>query len=80
MTHNEILTLFYAALESPRGILVQTSSAEKLKQKCYIARATERKNMNTEFDRITFQTSPGDPIGELWLVLKPQAEIDNGEK
>jgi len=71
MTEVEAQSLLYKALETPYGIILRTSSSDLLKRRLYVARAEARKANNFDFDRISFQTSPTDPVGELYLVLKP---------
>lgn len=77
MTDAEIHTLFYAAIESSQGIVVSTSSSEQLKKRCYVARAAARKQNILDFDSLTFQISPDNPHGELWIMQTKPMELPN---
>ena len=81
MSDAELKTILYEALNHPRGVVVQTNSPEKLKQRLYVVRAEERKRGNFSFDELTFRTSPLASDSELWLVLKvsPTEETQSGE-
>ncbi len=70
MTDTELKTLLYEALNSSQGIVIATSSPEKLKQRLYIIRASLRKEGILDFDELTFRTSPLNSDSELWIVRK----------
>ena len=63
-----MLDHLYAALHSPRGIIIQTEDAEKLRQRYY---AIRRETLDPDLDRLSFIISPTDP-SQLWIVRNDQ--------
>jgi len=65
-----VIELLYAALASPNGIIVETSSVERLRQKLY----TARRELNDEaLEALSLVPSPTNEC-ELWIVRRPQRE------
>ncbi len=79
MTDNEIIALFYAALDSAHGVVIATSSAELLKKRLYVVRASEKKLGNLMFNILSFRTSPIDSAGQVWIV-KNKEKVDGKEE
>lgn len=61
------LSLWYEALGSPFGVIVECSDAEKAKQKLYTLR---REAGDKDLESIAIMTSPTNPTKDLWLVKK----------
>ena len=59
-----LLEYWYAALNSPSGICLRVSDAERIRQKLYTAR---REACDLDLNAISVVISPTDS-GELWLV------------
>jgi hypothetical protein len=64
----EHLSYLYDALAQPRGIVVKTSSPERLRQKLYDLRKTHA----PVFEDLTFLVSPSNPDDQLWIIKKHQ--------
>ncbi len=58
-----LIELLYAALHSPLGIVVSTTSPERLRQKLYPLRKEDPALLP-----LSFIISPFNPGGELWIV------------
>lgn len=67
----QLLELLYAAKGSTFGIVVETSSAERLRQKLYAV----RREYAPEFEQLSFIISPING-SDLWIGKKEQ---DNAE-
>lgn len=61
-----LLELMYDALYQPRGVVVETNSPERLRQKLYKI----RKDHAPTFDNIAFIISPTEPNTQLWIIKK----------
>lgn len=62
--------IWYSALASPFGIIVETDDTEKLKARLYAARSEA---MDPDLQNISIKVSPFNP-SHLWLVKrKPDA-------
>ena len=57
----------YDALQSEHGIVVRSTSAERLRAKLYPLRKED-----VEFHSLSFVLSPDDPEHDLWIVKKVQ--------
>jgi len=65
-----VIELLYAALTSQHGIIAETSSVERLRQKLYAA----RRELNDEaLEALSLVPSPTNEC-ELWIVRRPQHE------
>ncbi len=65
-----MIELLYTALASPHGIIVETSSVERLRRKLYAA----RRELNDEaLEALSLVPSPTNEC-ELWIVRRPQRE------
>lgn len=62
-----LLELWYAALRSPKGIVVETTDPNRLKQQLYKVR-TEA--CDESLNEIAILQSPTIPESHLWLVKK----------
>lgn len=60
-----LIDILYTALRSPRGIIVRTSDPNKLRQRLYKERKTD-----PDLEVLSFNTSPFDAEGELWIIKK----------
>lgn len=60
-----LIDLLYQALNSQSGIVVKTTSPERLRQKLYAERKVDQ-----DLACLSFTISPTDPQGELWIVKK----------
>ena len=61
-------SLLFAAINSPLGIIVQTSDPERLRQKLYPLRKA-----NPAFSCLHFVIPPTNSGTRLWVVKKPEA-------
>lgn len=61
------LSIWYEALGSPSGVIVECSDTEKAKQKLYTLR---RESGDKDLESIAIMTSPTNPTKDLWLVKK----------
>lgn len=66
MTTTSLLELLYDALHQPLGIVVETNSPERLRQKLYAL----RKAHEPVFDNLAFLISPTEPSTQVWIVKK----------
>lgn len=67
------LTLWYAALTSPRGVKVRTTARATTLQKLYQARAAAK---DPDLDGLSLVPSPADP-NEIWIVKRnPDAQSE----
>lgn len=64
MSEHELLELLYDAARSPLGIVVETNSAERLRQKLYAL----RKGV-VDFEALAFVISPMNGR-DLWILNK----------
>lgn len=64
------LEMWYAALGSPLGVIVETDDTERCKQKLYALRATAN---DPDLESISICTSPTN-LQHLWLVKKAPNE------
>lgn len=64
------LELWYTALGSPSGIIVETSDPEAAKQKLYRLRDESK---DEDLSVLSIVTSPTNPTKDLWIVkrIKP---------
>lgn len=62
-----LLELLYSAKNSDYGIVVETSSAELLRQKLYAV----RREYDKEFEQLSFVISPINGA-DLWILNKEQ--------
>lgn len=69
----DLLELLYAAYHSELGVVVETNSAERLRQKLY---ALRKENLE-DFEPLAFVISPLNGM-DLWIVKQPK-EIMNVE-
>jgi hypothetical protein len=60
--------LLMQALNSPRGIVVETSNTEQLRAKLYIA-----KKKSDDYAALAFVLSPTDPTTHLLIIKKEAA-------
>ena len=68
------LELWYAALGSPFGIIVQTSDPEKAKQRLYHLR---KEAGDQDLYELSIVTSPTAPTSELWIVKRKSDETQS---
>lgn len=61
-----LLELLYDALHQPLGIVAETNSPERLRQKLYKL----RKDHEPTFDNLAFIISPTEPNTHLWITKK----------
>jgi hypothetical protein len=66
--------LLFAAIESPYGVRVETSSPNDLRAKLYKIRRADMES----FSALSFVISPSNPEKELWLV-KTKGQQDAAE-
>lgn len=64
----EYIEFLYRALDTPLGVVIETSDVELLRTRLYAAR---REAMNPDFRFLTFTPSRSDPKGALWIVRMP---------
>lgn len=65
-TPTTLLEYMYDALMQPLGIVMETSSPERLRQKLY----NLRKQHEPTFDNLSFVISPTAPDSQLWIIKK----------
>lgn len=73
MNESALLELLYTALQSPLGIVVETSDPELCKAKLYTLR-----KQDPELACLSFLTSPVDPAGSFWIVKKETSDGQSG--
>ncbi len=61
------LSIWYEALGSPLGIIIECNDPEKAKQRLYTLR---REAADPDLESISIMTSPTNPTKDLWLVKK----------
>lgn len=61
------LELLYEAYRSERGIIVETSDPERLRQKLY---AERKKSGDTDLNCLTFRISPTQPASQIFILKK----------
>lgn len=75
MTESDCLELWYSALHSPKGLLVQTTDVERLRARLYSA----RKNADDErLEALMLIVSPTAPQSELWISFRT-VEVEDGQ-
>ncbi len=65
-----MIEYLYDALRSEYGVIIETSSPDKLRQKLY-AIMREHK---PEFENLALKVSPLSPTSELWIAKKRRDE------
>lgn len=60
------LELMFDALTNPLGVVVETNSPERLRQRLYKIRTDQAPT----FDNLAFVISPTEPDNQLWIVKK----------
>lgn len=68
MDNLQLTELLYAALNSPRGTVIQTEDAERLRQRLYAVRKESE-----DFAQLSFVISPINGL-DLWIVNKGNAD------
>lgn len=68
LTTLELTELLYAALHTPRGIVVETEDPERLRQKLYGLRRESE-----DFAQLSFVISPINGL-DLWIVNKGNSD------
>lgn len=64
------INLWYQALASPFGVIIETDDPDRAKQKLYAIRA---KSPDPDLQSLSIITSPDTP-GQLWIIkAKPNA-------
>ena len=64
-----MLELLYEALHSEYGVVVETNSPERLRQKLYPLRKEHE-----ELSCLSFVISPINPESDLWILKRPTNE------
>lgn len=65
MNNLQLTELLYDALRTPRGTVIQTEDAERLRQRLYTIRKESE-----DFTQLSFVISPINGL-DLWIVRKP---------
>lgn len=61
------INLWYEALGTPLGIVVQTNDPERFRQKMY---AIRRECGDKSLDELSLVISPSNPTSHVWLVKR----------
>lgn len=70
MTLLELTEILYDALRTPLGIVVETESAERLRQKLYAIRKD-----NEDLAPLSFIISPMNGV-DLWIINKGSTNVE----
>lgn len=62
-----LLELWYSAIRSPKGIVIETTDPERLKQQLY---RTRTEACDEALNEVSILQSPTIPESHLWLVKK----------
>jgi len=68
------LELWYAALASENGVIVEVSDVERAKQRLY---ALRREANDLSLESISILTSPTNPTRDLWLVKRKDSNASD---
>lgn len=66
------LELWYQALASPHGTIIQTDDPERCKAKLYALRKEAQARGDNSLDNLSLVQSPTNPKEEIWIVKKGQ--------
>lgn len=68
------LELWYQALASSFGVIIQTDDPKRCREKLYALREEQRRKGDLSLDSLSVSASPTNPGGELWIVKKKPDE------
>lgn len=74
MDSDELLSLLYQALASPRGIVLAVTDFVPCQAKLYKAR---KDSGDPALAALQFRRSPQNPEGEIWIVKGAEKESEN---
>lgn len=71
MRENDLRNILFEASTAELGIIVSTNSPRRLSNELNKLRTKIKKTEGiTDFDNLTFRTSPSNPDAEVWIVNK----------